>query len=184
MKQEILRQLEERINKAIEYFQNEMRSVRTGRASTMLVEDIKVEVWGQTMRLRDIASLTVPDATSILIIPWDKNNLKPIEEALEEAKLGVGVVNTGENIRVTLPELSIERREELKKMVEKKAEEIKISMRNARREAVEEIKKMEKEKEISEDERNRLEKEIQKLLDEKIGDLEELVEKKKGEIEG
>ncbi len=178
----IIKQTEDKLEKAIEYFIDEIRGVRTGRASSMLVEDIKCDVYGQNMRVKDIASVTVPDAVSILVSPWDKSNIKSLEKGLEEANLGVSVVNTGENIRVVLPELSSERREELKKIINKKAEEVKVSMRNIRREAVDEIKKQEKDKEISEDEKDRLEKKIQEELDEKIEELEELVSKKEEEI--
>ena len=178
----IIKIAKEKLDKAKEFFENEIRNVRTGRANAMLVEDIKAEVYGSTMRIKDMASITVPDAVSILIIPWDKGNLKGIENALQSANLGVGVVNMGENIRVTLPELSHERREELKKMVAKKSEETKIAMRNIRRESIDEIKK--KEKELGEDIIVRTEKEIQVLLDKAITELDNVVEAKNKEIAG
>lgn len=179
--EEIIRQTKEKLSKVKEFFENEIRSVRTGRANSILVEDIKVEVYGSPMRIKDCASITVPDATSISISPWDKANLKGIENAVSGSNLGVGVVNNGETIRVTLPELSIERREEMKKMVLKKAEESKITMRNARREAMDQIKA--KEKEVGEDAAERAEKEVQKLLDEEIARLDEIAENKNKEIE-
>lgn len=178
----IIKQTREKLEKAKDFFENEIRNVRTGRANAMLVEDIRVDVYGSSMRIRDMASITIPDAASILIIPWDKSNLKGIENAIQAQNLGVGVVNMGENIRVTLPELSHERREEMKKMVSKKSEETKISMRNIRREAIDEIKK--KEKEVGEDVVERGEKEIQKILDEEIVKLEKIVEVKNKEIAG
>jgi len=178
----IIKLTSEKLDKVVEYFINEIRNVRTGRANSMLVEDIKVDIYGQNMRIRDIASITVPDALSILISPWDKSNLKSIEGGLRETNLGVGIVNAGDNIRVTLPELSAERREELKKMVEKKAEEVKVSMRNIRREAMDEVKKKEKNKEIGEDDVRRAEKEIQGILDKKIEEIEKLAEIKEKEI--
>jgi ribosome recycling factor len=178
----IIKATKEKLSKAKEFFEEEIRSVRTGRANSILVEDIRIDVYGQSMRVKDIASITVPDAMNIVISPWDKGNMKGIEDALRNSNLGVGVVNNGENIRVTLPELSSERREEMKKMVSKKSEETKIAMRNIRREAIDEIKK--KEKEVGEDAVERGEKEIQKVLDEEIVKLEKVVEIKNKEISG
>lgn len=182
--QDTLKNLKTKLESAKEFFENEIRSVRTGRANSILVEDIKVEVYGAPMRVKDVASLTIPDATSISISPWDKTNLKAIENGIQNANLGVGVVNNGETIRVTLPELSVERREEMKKMVSKKAEETKIAMRNVRREAVDEVKKTEKNKEIGEDQAERLEKEIQIILDKAIGEIDVIVGNKNKEITG
>jgi ribosome recycling factor len=180
--EEIQKTTKEKLEKAKDFFENEIRNVRTGRANAMLVEDIKVDVYGSSMRIKDMASITIPDAASILIIPWDKTSLKNIENAIQAQNLGVGVVNMGENIRVTLPELSHERREEMKKMVSKKSEETKIAMRNIRREAIDDIKK--KEKEVGEDVVERMEKEVQKMLDEEIAKLEKIVEAKNKEISG
>ncbi len=177
---EILKQAREKFVKAIEFFQNEIRSIRTGRANAILVEDIRADVYGQSMRLKEMASITVPDATSIVIAPWDRGNVKVIEDALRVANLGVGVVNMGENIRVTLPELSAERREELKKAVAKKAEDAKVSLRNVRREAIDAGKKLKDA--LGKDAVSRLEKEVQRLLDEKVGEIDEMVEKKEREI--
>jgi len=109
-----------------------------------LVEGVKVDVYGQPMRVKDVASITVPDASSIVIVPWDKGNLKSIEDGLNKANLGVSVTNLGENIRVILPELSSERREEMKKMVDKKVEEVKVNMRGIRREGVDAVKSAER----------------------------------------
>ena len=178
----IIKTAKEKLEKIKEFFENEIRSVRTGRANSILVEDIKIDVYGSSMRVKDCASITIPDAVSISISPWDKSNLKAIENGIQNANLGVGVVNNGETIRVVLPELSVERREEMKKMVAKKVEESKIAMRNIRREAIDEIKK--KEKEVGEDAVERGEKEIQQVLDKAIGELDVIVEKKGKEIAG
>ncbi|MDD5731755.1 MAG: ribosome recycling factor [Patescibacteria group bacterium] len=178
----IIKTTKEKLEKAKAFFEEEIRSVRTGRANSILVEDIKIDVYGSSMRLKDCASITVPDAMNIVISPWDKGNMKAIEDAIRNSNLGVGVVNNGETVRVTLPELSSERREEMKKMVAKKSEETKIAMRNIRREAIDEIKK--KEKELGEDVVDRAEKEIQQVLDKAIGELEVIVGKKNKEING
>ncbi|MBI2448093.1 ribosome recycling factor [Candidatus Microgenomates bacterium] len=178
--EEILKSAKEKFAKAIEFFENEIRSVRTGRANAILVEDIRLDIYGQSMRVKEVASITVPDAMSIVINPWDRNNVKNIEDALRAANLGVGVVNMGENIRVTLPELSAERREELKKTISKKAEETKVALRNIRREAIDQGKKLKDS--LGEDIVERLEKEIQKLLDEKTKEIDVIVEKKEKEI--
>lgn len=182
MMDNIIKSTKEKLEKVKEFFENEIRSVRTGRANSILVEDIRIDVYGQSMRLKDIASITVPDAMNIVVSAWDKGNVKFVEDAIRNSNLGVGVVNNGENIRVTLPELSVERRDEMKKMVSKKAEESKISMRNIRREAMDEIKK--KEKEVGEDVAERAEKEVQQVLDKAIGELDTIVEKKNKEIAG
>jgi len=176
----IIKTTKEKLEKAKEFFENEIRSVRTGRANSILVEDIKVDVYGSPMRIKDCASITIPDAASISISPWDKSNLKAIENGIQNSNLGVGVVNNGETVRVVLPELSVERREEMKKMVSKKAEETKVAMRNIRREAMDEIKK--KEKEVGEDAIARGEKEIQQVLDKAISELDIIVDKKNKEI--
>lgn len=180
--EQIIKNLKTKLDGAKDFFENEIRSIRTGRANSILVEDIKVDVYGSAMRVKDIASITIPDAMSISIAAWDKSNLKPIENAIQSSNLGVGVVNNGEVIRVVLPELSSERREEMKKAVSKKAEEAKIAMRNSRREAMDEIKK--KEKEVGEDAAERAEKEIQQVLDSAIGELDKIVEGKNREISG
>ena len=180
--QDIIKTTKEKLEKAKEFFENEIRSIRTGRANSILVEDIKTEVYGSPMRIKDMASITIPDAASISISPWDKNNLKAIESAIQGSNLGVGVVNNGETIRVTLPELSAERRDEMKKAVLKKSEETKIAMRNVRRESMDEVKKSEKDKEISEDQAERYEKEIQAVLDKAITELEKIAEDKNKEI--
>ena len=176
----IIKAFKAKLDGAKDFFENEIRSVRTGRANSILVEDIKVDVYGSSMRIKDCASITVPDAASISISPWDKGNLKSIESAIQNSNLGVGIVNNGETIRVTLPELSAERREEMKKMVLKKSEESKISMRNLRREAMDEAKA--KEKEIGEDAVSRSEKEIQQALDVAIKELDIIAENKNKEI--
>uniref|UniRef100_A0A7C4R7T0 Ribosome-recycling factor n=1 Tax=candidate division CPR3 bacterium TaxID=2268181 RepID=A0A7C4R7T0_UNCC3 len=178
----IIKSLKEKLQKAKEFFENEIATVRTGRANSILVEDIRVDVYGSPMRIKDIASITIPDATSISVSPWDKSNLKPIETSIQNANLGVGVVNNGETIRVVLPELSLERREEMKKVVLKKCEEAKIAMRNSRREAMDEAKK--KEKEVGEDAVERIEKEIQQALDKAIEELDNITERKNKEISG
>jgi len=176
----IIKLTREKLEKVKEFFENEIRSLRTGRANSILVEDIRIDVYGQSMRLKDVASITVPDAMNIVVSAWDKGNTKLIEDAIRNSNLGVGVVNNGESVRVTLPELSVERREEMKKMVSKKAEESKIAMRNIRREAIDEIKK--KEKEVGEDVVSRAEKEVQQVLDKAISELDLIVEKKNKEI--
>lgn len=177
-----IKNLQDRLQKVFDHFGNEIRAIRTGRANAVLVEDIKVDVYGSSMRVKDTASITVPDATSIVITPWDKSTMKAIEDGLRAANLGYGVVNMGELIRVTLPELSAERREELKKAVKVKAEDAKVAMRNERRDAIDEVKKAEKDKQIGEDTAKTMEDQIQKVLDATIVRLEEAVVAKEKEI--
>ncbi|MFA7308636.1 MAG: ribosome recycling factor [Patescibacteria group bacterium] len=178
----IIKTCQEKLEKVLEFFENDIRTIRTGRASSSLVEDVKVESYGSTMRIKDVASITVPDAASLVISPWDKGVVKAVEDGLRIANLGFGVVNMGETIRVTLPELSAERRDELKKMVHRKAEDAKVAMRNARRDAIDEIKSLEKKKELSEDAATALEEKVQKGLDAMVVSLEKAVEAKEKEI--
>lgn len=140
----------------IEFFKAELGSLRTGRANAVLVEDIPVEAYGSTMTVKGVGSILVPDSKTIMVEPWDKALTKEIEKAIRNAPIGVNPVVDGTRVRITLPPLTEEGRRELVKIVGKKAEEAHIALRGVREQVKDEIGRMEKDKEISEDERFRL----------------------------
>jgi len=152
--------------------QHEFNAVRTGKASPELVSHMRVDVYGSSMALREIAAITVPDARLIVIQPWDGSNVDPIRKAIEESKLGITPQVDGKIIRLPIPPLSEERRLDLGKAVRKMAEEGRVSIRANRRHAIDEIKKLQKDGEVTEDEQEKAEKEIQKLTDQYIGEID------------
>ncbi|NPA15065.1 MAG: ribosome recycling factor [Deferribacteres bacterium] len=174
--------LKRRMKKSVEKCEKELMGVRTGRASTALLEEIKVTYYGVATPLKQMATLTVPEPRTVMIQPWDKSVLKDIEKAISSSDLGLNPSSDGNVIRVNFPPLTEERRRQLVKVIKKIAEDYKIAIRNIRREGNEEVKEMEKEKMISEDEAKRALKEIQKITDEFIKQIDELVEKKEKEI--
>ncbi len=174
--------LRRRMKKSVDKCEKELIGIRTGRASTALLEEIKVSYYGVATPLKQLATLTVPEPRMVLIQPWDKSVIKDIEKAISSSDLGLNPTNDGNVIRVSFPPLTEERRRQLVKLVRKIAEEYKIAIRNIRREGNEEVKEMEKEKMISEDEAKRALKEIQKITDEFIKLIDELVERKEKEI--
>jgi len=163
------------MQKAIEHTQHQMGTLHTGKADPQMLEGIKVEVYGSMMRLKDIASITTPDARSLRVQPWDKTNLKPIEKAILLANLGINASILGECVFCPLPNLSRERREELVKVANKIAEEGRVSVRNCRQEALKVVKAAKSEGTCTEDDVKRLEKEIQALTDRYIQKIEDLL---------
>lgn len=180
--QEIIKSARTRMSKSIQALETEFATIRTSRATPALVENIKVEYYGSQVPLKQIASITIPEARMIVIQPWDPNALSEIEKAILKSELGVTPNNDGKIIRIILPPLTEERRQELVKLVKKLAEETKIAIRNIRRDANEEVRKLEKASEITEDDRYRAEEEIQKLTDEFIEKVEKVLEIKEQEV--
>lgn len=172
----------EKLKKALDFFVDEIRTLRTGRATPALVENLRVDYYGNPTPLKQVASISVPEARLIMIKPYDKSLLSAVEKVISESDLGVQATNDGNILRISLPPLNEERREEFAKIVREKAEEAKVSMRNARREAVDEIVSKEKSGEVSEDEKHRQEKEIQDKLDEHIKTIDQKAEEKEKEI--
>lgn len=166
----------------IRHFEKELASIRTGRASSSLVTEIKVECYGQMMSLRDLASVSTPDARLIMIQPWDKTNLASIEKALQTSDIGIMPVNDGSVIRLQLPMMSAERRAELIKQLSKKTEECRVGIRNMRKEFHNQLREAEKEHLISEDFAVRLSDLLQKITDKFIARAEEIAAKKEGEL--
>ncbi|BAT72425.1 ribosome recycling factor [Thermosulfidibacter takaii ABI70S6] len=182
MLDDLYKDLKRRMKKSVDKCDQELKGIRTGRASTVLLEEIKIEYYGTPTPLKQLATLSVPEPRMVLIQPWDKGIIKNIEKAIRDSGTGLSPTNDGNVIRVNFPPLTEERRRELVKIVRKIGEEYKIAIRNIRREGNDEVKEMEKEKLISEDEAKRALKEIQKITDEFIKAIDELIEKKEKEI--
>lgn len=182
MKEEILSELKDKMNKSIRVLKKELSKIRTGRASTALLEDIMINCYDTQMPLKQVASISVPESRLILIQPWDKSIIGEIEKGILKSELGLTPVNDGKVIRVPIPPLTEERRKELVKLVKKVAEDIKIAIRNNRREANEMFKELKNEKEISEDDYRRALNDVQKITDEFIGKVNEIVAEKEKEI--
>jgi ribosome recycling factor len=159
-----------------------MTKVRTGRASTALLDDVKVEYYGVPTPLSQVATLSAPEARLITVQPWEKNLLPAIEKAIFKADIGLTPSSDGQLIRLPVPALTEERRQEMVKLIKRMAEDARISVRNARRDANENLKMLEKEKEITEDEQKRGEKDVQQLTDEYIGNIEVVIQSKEREL--
>ena len=173
---------EEKMLAAIEALEKDFSGFRTGKASPGLVENIMVSYYGTTSRLRDIAGITTPEPRQIVIQPWDRNALPEIEKAIHTSGLGISPTNDGRVIRLPVPELSEERRQEFTKQVKKRSEEAKVEIRNHRREANEEAKSAQKKSEITEDNLTELLGSVQKLTDDYIKQIESLTSKKEEEL--
>ncbi|KAL5198957.1 hypothetical protein ABZP36_002469 [Zizania latifolia] len=175
-------QARERMEKAIETVQNNFNTVRTGRANPAMLDRIEVEYYGTPVNLKSIAQINTPDATSLLIQPYDKSSLKLIEKTIVAANLGVTPSNDGEVIRVTVPPLTSDRRKELAKTVAKLTEEGKVAIRNIRRDAIKAYDKLEKEKKLSEDNVKDLSADLQKVTDEYMKKVEAIQKQKEQEL--
>jgi ribosome recycling factor len=182
MVKEILEDLKVDMQKVIDFMKREFARVRTGRASISLLDGIKVNYYGTPTPLNQIATLSVPESRLILIQPWDSNVLGEIEKAIQKSELGLQPMNDGKVIRIPIPPLTEERRKELVKLIRKMAEERKVDLRNKRREAVEILREMKKEKEIGEDDLYRYQEEVQKITDNFIEKVEEILSAKEKEI--
>jgi ribosome recycling factor len=182
MVKNILHDADQRMNKAVEVVREEFVKIRTGKATTALLDGVKVDYYGTMTPLKQVASISTPDAHTISVQPWEKGMIQPIEKAILNANLGLNPATDGTVIRVPIPPLNEERRRELVKLVKKFAEDGKIAVRNVRRDAIEHLKKTEKQEHISEDERKRGEQEAQKLTDKHVKDIDNLVVLKEKEI--
>jgi ribosome recycling factor len=176
--------LNRRMHGAVDALKHELAGLRTGRASTALLDPVHVEVYGADMPLNQVATVSVPEPRLISVQVWDRSNVQPVEKAIRSAGLGLNPVTDGQLIRLPIPELTEERRKELAKLVGQYAEKAKIAVRNVRRDGMDHLKQDEKKHEISEDERKRLEHEVQKLTDDTIKEIDLLAEGKEKEILG
>ncbi len=179
---EIKKKAEERMKSAIDSLRHEFSTIRTGRASLALLDDVKVDYYGTPSPLSQVATLSLPDARTISIAPWESKMLSVIEKAIQKSDVGINPVNDGKVLRLIVPPLTEERRKELVKKAKKMAEDSKVIIRNIRRDSNEALKKAEKEKKITEDDLTRSEQEVQKMTDDFIHRLDEALAHKEKEI--
>ncbi len=179
---EILHQTEEKMKKALESMNREFSEIRTGRASPSLVEGLHIDYYGTPTLLKQLASISAPDVHLIVIQPWDVTAILEIEKAIMKSNLGITPSNDGKIVRLSVPPLSKERRQELAKVVHKMFEEGRVSLRTIRRDAKEAVEKLEKDKLIPEDDKFRSIDELQKLVDKYIAKIDELLKNKEKEI--
>jgi len=182
MEPPVIKECETKMKKAIAALEKDLGKVRTGRASLALVDDIRVDYYGTPTPLNQVASLSIPESRLIVIQPWDNSLLSEMEKAILKSELGMTPVNDGKVIRITIPRLTEERRKELVKLVKKMGENSKIGVRNVRRDAIENLRTMEKGKEISEDEFHKMQNQVQKTTDAFVEQIDEVIEAKEKEI--
>lgn len=176
--------IERRMNGAVESLRGDLAGLRTGRASTSLLDPVTVEVYGAKMPLNQVATVSVPEPRMISVQVWDKSNVGPVEKAIRSAGLGLNPINDGQNLRLPIPDLTEERRKELAKLAGQYSEKAKIAVRNVRRDGMDALKTDEKKGVFSEDERKRLEGEVQKLTDATTADIDGVSAAKEKEILG
>jgi len=179
---DVLKDTEGKMDKAVEALERDLGGVRTGRASARLVDNVKVDYYGAPTPLNQVASISVPEARMIVIQPWDKSVVPLIEKAILKSDLGLNPSTQGNMIRLQIPELTEERRIELVKVVKKKVEDGRISVRNIRRGSLEKLRGMQKGKEVSEDEEKRAEKQLQEITDNFIGKVDGIGKDKEQEV--
>lgn len=171
-----------KMDKSVSLLAQELAKLRTGRASPALLDGVKVDYYGSTLPLNQVATVSIPEPRLIIIQPWDKTNLREIEKAIHKSAIGLTPDNDGNVIRLSIPPLTTERREELVKLTQKLGEDIKVAIRNVRREANTEIKKEEKNKNISEDTSFQAQEEVQEITNEFTKKVDEILRKKEKEI--
>jgi ribosome recycling factor len=176
--------LQRRMHGAIDALKHDLGGLRTGRASTALLDTINVEVYGAQMPLNQVATVSVPEPRLLTVQVWDRSNVQPVEKAIRSAGLGLNPITDGQMVRLPIPDLTEERRKELAKLVGQYAEKARIAVRNVRRDGMEGLKADEKKGVIGEDERKRLETEVQKLTDDTIKDIDATSNAKEKEILG
>lgn len=177
-----IKDMESRMKRSIEAFQKDLTTIRTGRANIAVLDGIRVEYYGNHMPINQVAGVSVIEAKTIDIKPWDKAVLSEIEKAIMSANLGLSVVNTGDSLKVKFPELNEETRKDMVKKVKKIGEEAKVNIRNIRRDANDKLKDMEKSKKISEDEHKHGEARIQKLTDKFVADIDHIIKAKETDL--
>jgi ribosome recycling factor len=181
-KHELIRDTEAKMKKSLEATHRNFSEISTGRASPHLVEGLHVDYYGTSTILKSLAQISVPDARLIVIQPWDASIIPEIEKVIMKSNLGITPVNDGKIVRLQLPQLTQERREELKKVVKTMAEEGRVSLRTIRRDANEVIKKLEGDKALTEDEKFKCQDEVQKMTDKYIGELENILKDKEKDL--
>lgn len=182
MIEETLADAEQRMGKAIEALRRELATIRTGRAQPALVEHLRVDYYGTPTPLNQLASIAAPEARLLTIQPWDKRSMGAIERAIQMSDLGLNPTNDGNIIRLVIPQLTEERRKELVKVVHRKVEEGRVAVRNVRRDRLEELRRLQRDKEASEDEERRAQDQLQKLTDRFIAEADQVGQEKEQEL--
>ena len=180
--QEVIQQTEHKMGVTVEKLREDFTRIRTGRASTGLLDKIKVDYYGCPTPINQVAQVGVGDAHTLTVQPWEKNRVKVVEKAIRDSDLGLNPATSGDVIRVPLPPLTEERRRELSKIVKGFGEDAKVAVRNLRRDANGQIERLEKDKEISEDDQRRFETDIQKLTDRYVAEIDKVITEKEKEI--
>lgn len=180
--EEIKRTLEQKISGAKQHLIEEFNGIRSGRANAALLDKVLVNVYGQKMAINSMATISVPESRQLIVQPWDKSNVGAVEKAISEANLGVGTVNEGDKVRVTIPPLSNERREELVKLIQKIAEEAKVGVRNLRREAIDNMEKQANQGGVSDDDKERFKKDYQIAIDAVMTEIDSMADTKASEL--
>jgi ribosome recycling factor len=176
--------VQRRMHGAVEALKHDLAGLRTGRASTALLDPINVDVYGASMPLNQVATVSAPEPRLLSVQVWDRSNMSAVEKAIRNAGLGINPITDGQNIRLPIPDLTEERRKELAKLASQYAEKARIAVRNVRRDGMDALKTDEKKKEISEDEHKRLDTEVQKLTDDTIKEIDAAAQAKEKEILG
>ncbi|MBI4318502.1 MAG: ribosome recycling factor [Chloroflexi bacterium] len=179
---DVLKETDGKMTKAVEALKRELVTIRTGRASPGLVERVHVDYFGTPTPINQLATISAPEPRLLVIQPWDKTTIGPIEKAIMKSDLGLMPTNDGKVIRLAIPRLSEERRRELVKVVHKRAEEAKVAIRNIRRDAIDDLKELEKEKLISEDDQKRAQEKLQKATDRFVEQAEHVAAAKEQEV--
>jgi len=179
---EIFEDAERRMHKAVDALRQDLAAIRTGRASSALIERIQIDYYGTQTPINQVATISVPDARQLLIQPWDRKLLTDIEKAIQKSDLGINPNNDGQVIRLNIPPLNEERRREMVKILHKKLDEHKVAIRNVRRDAQDKLRDREKKKEITEDEQRRSNERLQKLTDRFIDEMDKVGKTKELEI--
>ncbi len=179
---ETLADAEQRMGKAVEALSRDLATIRTGRAQPALVEHLRVDYYGTPTPLNQLASIAAPEARLLTIQPWDKGSMGPIERAIQMSDLGLNPSNDGHIIRLVIPQLTQERRQELVKVVHRKVEEGRVAVRNVRRDCLEELRRLQRNKEVSEDEEHRAQDRLQKLTDRFVAEADQVGQQKEQEL--
>ncbi len=182
MMKEVVGEAEEKMKKAIEVLRKDFASMRAGRATPSLLDKVMVDYYGTPTPINQMAKISVPEPRLLVIQPWDKSGMATIEKAIQKSDLGLNPSNDGIVIRLAIPQLTQERRNELVKVAKKKAEETRVALRNIRRDANEHLKALEKEKQVSEDDEKRAQDDVQKMTDKYVKEVEHVLEHKEQEI--
>ncbi len=182
MKNPLIMQAEEKFKKSLDVFINEIKGIRTGRATTAIFDNIYVQYYGKNTPLKQLATFAIPDAKTIIIKPYDASILGEIEKAIQKSNLGLNPSNDGNILRVIIPPLSEERRKQYTKVAKDYSEKAKVSVRNIRRDLLKDLENQKKEKKVTEDEKKRIENELQKLLSDYEKKIDEILDKKNKEI--